>query len=399
MRFGFIAHAREVGELRKAFLLRHSISLIPFKSSEFIKAKSLEKGLIRDIFTYRKIYSSQHTNCSGKVFCIFLTPDQLLENQTRAVELVVEACCQAEKWGAEIIGLGAMTAVVGSRGKEINAKSPVPVTTGNSLTVFSTLKAFQEVVKRLEIDPYQQKVVIIGFPGSIALAITQALLKEELKLILVSRKQTRFLQRFLSELDDTERRKVEITTNLFDALNRGRIIFSATSTGNIIDPDSLQPGSIVFDIAQPRDVINKRMKRKDVLIIDAGTVCLPKTNGTTFHSISLPFFSFIPIPIRTWQYRGIFFYNYSGIGPYYIPSCLAETITLALEERRESYSLGRVLDLEKIKEIGGLSEKHGFIFDSSYHFLSFEKEISEKNYEYTKKALKSAHNFREGKGR
>ncbi len=385
MKFGFIAHARGISELRKAFLLRDDISLIPFRSGEVIKSKSLEKGLIRDIYTYRKVYSSRHVDCSGKIFCIFLTPEQLLENQTRAVDLVVEACCQAKEWGAEIVGLGAMTAVVGSRGKEINLNSPVPVTTGNSLTVYSSLKTFKEVVKKLEIDIYAQKIVIVGFPGSITLAIAKTLLKEGLKLVLVSRRQTRFLQRFLSDLDGTRQGNVEITRDLPAALSRGKIIFSATSTGNIIDPDSLQPGSIVFDIAQPRDVIRKRAKRKDVLILDAGTVSLPKTNGRSIHSVSLPFFSFVPFPIWAWEYCSILFANYSGVGPLYIPSCLAETITLALEERKESFSIGRELDLQKIEEIGELSEKHGFIFD---HFLSFDQVIKKQNYECVQKAIK-----------
>ena len=385
MKFGFIAHARGIGELRKAFLLRDDISLIPFRSVEVIKSKSLEKGLIRDIYTYRKLHSTLHVDCSGRTFCIFLTPEQLLENQTRAVDLVVEACCQAKEWGAEIVGLGAMTAVVGSRGKEINANSPVPVTTGNSLTVYSSLKAFKEVVKKLGIDIYGQKIVLVGFPGSITLAIAKTLLKEGLKLVLVSRRKTRFLQRFLSDIDETRQGNVEITRDLSDALNRGKIIFSATSTGNIIDPDSLQPGSIVFDIAQPRDVIRKKTKRKDVLIIDAGTIRLPKTNGKAIHSVSLPFFPFIPYPIWAWEYCSSLFANYSGLGPLYIPSCLGETITLALEERKDSFSIGRELDLEKIEEIGKLSEKHGFIFD---HFLSFDQAIKKQNYECVQKAIK-----------
>lgn len=372
-------------------MLRHTISLIPFKSSKVIMSRSLEEGLVKDIYTYRKVYSPQQTGCSGKVFCVFLTPEQLLGNQTRAVELVVEACCQAERWGAEIVGLGAMTAVIGSRGKEINAHSPVPATTGNSLTVYSSLKAFKEIVRKLEIDVSEHKIVIVGFPGSITLAIAKSLLKEGLNLVLVSRRQTSFLQRFLSHLDVTAGGEVEVTGDLSDALKKGKIIFSATSTGNIIDPDTLQPGSIVFDIAQPRDVINKRSKRKDILIIDAGTVRLPKTKGTAFHSVCLPFFPFFPFfpfPVWAWEYCWPFFINNSGVGPLHIPSCLAETITLALEERRESFSLGRELDLDRIKEIGGLSEKHGFIFD---HFLSFEREIKEENYEHTKRALKMSH--------
>lgn len=379
MKFGFIGHAREIGELRKAFLLLHNISTIPFRSGEVIKSKALEEGLIRESFTYRKIYSHQDTDCSGKVLTVFLTPEQLLENQVRAVELVVQACWQAKQWGAEIIGLGAVAAVIGSRGREVNENSPVPVTTGNSLMVYSTLKVFHEVVRKLEVDLSRQKVVIVGFPGSVALAVTRALLKEGLKLIVVGRGQARFVQRFLSEIDDTVRRNVEVTRDLSDALSRGRIIFTATTIGNLIDPDRLQPGSIVFDIAQPRDVINKKKKRKDVLIIDAETASLPRTNGTTYHSVYLPFLSFIPVPIRAQHYSGLF-----GIGPYYIPSCLAETITLALEERRESFSLGRELNLDRVKEIGALSEKHGFDFNC---FFSFEKEIGEENFVCTKKAL------------
>jgi predicted amino acid dehydrogenase len=388
MKFGFIAHARWASELRKIFLLRHDVSLIPFKSRKTILAKSLEIGLIKDIFTYRKVSSLQHMSCSGKVFCVFLTPEQLLGNQVRAVELVVEACRQAQQWGAEIVGLGAMTAVIGSRGKEINEHSPIPVTTGNSLTVYSSLKAFHEIVKKLEIDIHKQKVVMVGFPGSITLAITRALMEEGISLIVVGRRNTPFVKSFMSDLDGETRKNVEFSNDLPDALNRGKIIFSATSSGHIINPDTLQPGSIVFDIAQPRDVINNGKKRKDVLIIDAGTVTLPKTTLSDFHAVSLPFFSFLTLPAWTWQLRKLSFLNYSGIGPYYIPSCLAETITLTLEERRESFSLGRELELDKIREIGKLSEKHGFIFDQ---FISFEKGISKENVARTEQALKNSH--------
>jgi putrescine aminotransferase len=387
MKFGFIAHARRASELRKAFLLRHDVSVIPFMPEGKIVSKALEVGLIKDIFTYRQVCSAQHEKCSGKIFCVFLTAEQLLTNQERAVELVVEACRQAKEWGAEIVGLGAMTAVVGSRGKEINQHSPVPVTTGNSLTVYSSLRAFRDMVKKLGIDIHRQKIVIVGFPGSIGLAIARLLIQEGVRLLLVSRGKTPFIERFLASLDEEAKKRVEINNNLKDALGQGKIVFSATSTGSIIDPDTLKPGSIIFDIAQPRDVIQKKEKRKDVLIIDAGTITLPKTNSHGWHSISLPFFSFIPIPIMPWQSRGHFYINYSGVGPIFIPSCLGETITLALENRPESFSLGRDLDLDKIREIGALSEKHGFIFD---HFLSFDKGINDQTYEATAKALKQS---------
>ena len=55
---------------------------------------------------------------------------------------------------------------------------------------------------------------------------------------------------------------------------------------------------------------------------------------------------------------------------------------------QESFSLGRELDVDKVNEIGGLSEKHGFIFD---HFLSFEKLIKEENFERARGALGKLH--------
>ena len=65
MKFGFIAHARGIGELRKAFLLRHDISLIPFRSSENIQSKALEEGLIRDIYTYTRAVTGEPDKSRG----------------------------------------------------------------------------------------------------------------------------------------------------------------------------------------------------------------------------------------------------------------------------------------------------------------------------------------------
>jgi predicted amino acid dehydrogenase len=39
---------------------------------------------------------------------------------------------------------------------------------------------------------------------------------------------------------------------------------------------------------------------------------------------------------------------------------MAETMVLALEGRRESYSLGKDVQLERVHEIAQLARKHGF---------------------------------------
>jgi putrescine aminotransferase len=354
-KFGFIVHCRSTKELRQA-LIRYHMSPLSLLPETKLKSYCLQKGYIEDTFTFQEVISDKDAVCQGKTFCILLTPEQLIENQVLATELVKRACAMAEEWGAEMIGLGAITAVVGSRGLEAAKSSSVAVTTGNSLTAYASIVAFEKILQRLNIDVSQQKVVIIGFPGSIALSLTKLLSKKQLDLVLVSRRKTAFLNRFLNDFEGNG--TIETTQDISSALEKGKIIFTATSTGNIIDPNLLPAGSIVFDIAQPRDVIYKKNARKDALIIDAGIVSLPRSTEARYH--------------------------YCGWEENDIPSCLAETITLTFEKRWERFSLGRELDVEKIQEIGRLSEQHGFIFDE---FRSFNKPIQLKNFEATKNAL------------
>jgi putrescine aminotransferase len=358
IRFGFIAHPRSASELRK-LALRHALPIVPLGSEEFIKSQCLQRKVAKPIFTFPTVVSHQNISCTGKVFCIFLTPDQILNLQATAVDLVEVACRQAQNWGSRIIGLGGLTGAIGSRGIEIAQRLTVPITTGNCLTVYSTLSSFERLQKKLDLDLSSEKIVIVGFPGSISLAIARILAQRGLNLILVSRRKTPFLDRFISELKKSFTGEIEITEDLRHSLNKGRIIFTATSTGQIIDPDILPPGSIVLDIAQPRDVIEKRKKREDVLIIDGGVVTLP-----------------------TDTLRRTKFSNWENND---VPACLAETMILALEGESESFSLGRELPLEKIGEIGRKSKKHGFIADT---LRSFYKPVNEVNLQVTSKALK-----------
>ena len=53
-----------------------------------------------------------------------------------------------------------------------------------------------------------------------------------------------------------------------------------------------------------------------------------------------------------------------------IPSCLAETMILALEDREESLSLGRDLNPDTVQEIGSIARTHGFDFSRLLSFGS-----------------------------
>jgi predicted amino acid dehydrogenase len=48
-----------------------------------------------------------------------------------------------------------------------------------------------------------------------------------------------------------------------------------------------------------------------------------------------------------------------GLPPGVVYACMAETVVLALEGRYETYTVGRAIEWEKVKEIYRLGLKHG----------------------------------------
>ena len=359
MDFGFIMHPRSLSELR-IMLPPYGIPFLPLGTPDTLKELCLKKGLVKDLFELKNVVSENGTRCAGKVLCVYLAPEQFLENQGAALELLKVASDRLKDWGAEVIGLGGLTGVVGSRGKELNEQISIPVTSGNCFTVHSTIKVFERIVNETGFDLSDLKVTIVGFPGSISLAVSQILAKKGVNLVLVSKRETSFLKQFVSLIKDTTDVDVEFTNSLSDGLKMSKIIFTATSTGSIIDPDLLNKGTVVIDIAQPRDVIEKKKKREDVLIVDGGIVTLP-SNGRKKYKM----------------------FDWNGND---IPGCLGETILLALENRSEPFSIGRKLPIEKIEEIGVLGKKHGIVADN---LISFKKPISNESFQKFVEIFKS----------
>ena len=66
-------------------------------------------------------------------------------------------------------------------------------------------------------------------------------------------------------------------------------------------------------------------------------------------------------------------------------ACMSETMVLALEERRESYTLGRGIDLAKVREIDALAARAGFELAS---MRAFDVEIDAERIAATKAAAR-----------
>jgi predicted amino acid dehydrogenase len=133
-----------------------------------------------------------------------------------------------------------------------------------------------------------------------------------------------------------------------DVLAEAQLILTVTSAiQDVIQPEHLLPGSVVCDVARPRDVSAMvAAARDDILVIDGGMVDVP--GPVDFH------------------------FNF-GFPPGKSYACMAETIVLALEGRFEDYTLGKHITRERVDEITAIAEKHGFRLSG---FRSFEREVT-----------------------
>ena len=285
---------------------------------------------------FSRLETVKDVSAEGRVYEIPCTPKKILEDPATAIEHTAAAVEMAADWGAGIVGLGSLTSVVGGHGQYIAEKSPIPVTTGNSLTVYAALQNLEHACSELGIDLSSETVTVIGIPGSIATAAARMLHGKVGRLLLVARRSSQRANRIAKELDS------ELLFEIPSALAQSRLILSATSSGNCIAQEMVQAGSVVIDVGVPTDVTRSTRRRDDVLIISGGLVDVPQ--------------SFLGKSMLLSFHFGL------------VPGCLAETINLALENRPENFSLGRDLSVDKIEEIGAIATSHGFSFSQLSSF-------------------------------
>ncbi|MCS7186298.1 MAG: shikimate dehydrogenase [Armatimonadetes bacterium] len=305
------------------------------------------------------VKSTSGAETEGWLIAVPMTAKMMIEREEKAVSAIVEACKLAKELGAEIVGLGAFTAIVGNGGVEIQERSPVPVTTGNSYTTWTALEATKLAAELMGIDWQNATAAVVGATGSIGKACAYFLshgakVGDEVRfesvseVILVGRNEER-LNSLREELNAKASASIRVTTDIAQGLNRADIVITVTSAMDaVIEPEHLKPGCIVCDVARPRDVSERVHKeRDDVLVIDGGVVEVPGEPRWEF-SIGLP--------------------------DKLTLACVAETMLLALEGRLEPFTLGRDIRPERILEIASIAAKHGFKLAG---LRSFERQVSE----------------------
>ena len=278
----------------------------------------------------------------GLVILVYLLPEQFLEpDQSLCLEKVLAAARMAEEMGAQLLGLGALTAVIGRNGQMIAERMSIGVTTGNSYTAAVAVETLLAAAREIDIRPERANLTIVGATGSVGSACTRLLAPLVASVTLVAR-QVETLKRLRREISETLNQQVVVEADLRKAVRDADLILLATSApGTILDLDDVKPGAVVANVAKPDNVdFDQGFKRPDVLLIDAGLVYCPKKR-------------MIEVIDRHFPYV-------AGIDSEKIFACFAETMILTFEGRFGDFSIGRHLDLSQVKAVAEAGARHGF---------------------------------------
>ncbi len=284
----------------------------------------------------------------GWLIAVPYTAQRMLSLPSKEVyRKIIAAGRLAEKLGAQVLGLGAYTSVVGDGGKTIARELDIAVTSGDSYTSAVSVHATLDAARRIDVDLSESTLAIVGASGAIGSAVSQLIAPYPGEMILIARQHER-LQSVAELVRATGCAHVSTSTEVSD-IRKADVVMTVTGAGgNLIKPEMLGRGALVCDVSRPRDVsLQVAQSREDVLVIDGGLVRVPGQVD--------------------------FGFNY-GLPADLTYGCFAETMVLAFEGLFEDYSIGKDLSVEQVQRIDRLAAKHGF---SLAALRSFERKLDE----------------------
>lgn len=287
------------------------------------------------------IKSPTGVEAEGWLITVGGTPKQMLSHRPEfTYRRLLQAARMAKRMGAQIMGLGAFTKVVGDAGVTVAKQADIPITTGNSYSASAALWAAADAVRRMGLvkltrgQRIKGKAMVLGATGAIGSVCCRLLAKACEEIYMKGRNMAKLLALKESILKETPDVTVHISTRADKDIEKMDVIVTATSGAGkkVLDITKVKPGCVITDVARPLDLSPEDVaKRPDVLVIESGEILLP--GNPEMKDIGLP---------HQVAY-----------------ACLAETIVLALEGRFESFTVGREIEWEKVREIYRMGLKHG----------------------------------------
>jgi predicted amino acid dehydrogenase len=251
----------------------------------------------------------------------------MLDQPGEARRRVTAAVDRAARLGADVVGLGALTAPVTAGGAALRGRTDIGITNGNAFTA-----AILDTQTRAALDAADpaegRHVAVVGATGSVGTAVVGLLARDRAvdRLTLVARSRPR-----LEALGAAAGAHVPTTvaTDL-DALRVADLVVLLTASAeSLLGPQHLKPGALVLDATQPRNTSPELVtSRPDVTVLDGGIVSIPSL-----------------------RLRG----GEIGLPDGRSYACFAETALLALSGHRGHFAVGNPT-LEQVDHVRALAE-------------------------------------------
>lgn len=277
----------------------------------------------------------------GVLAAIPALPEPMLTEQGGAVADILDAVRLCNGEGAAVVGLGAVSAVVGGQGKAVAEEAPCAVTSGNALTAWAAVETWRRFMERVGSS---RPVGLYGLPGAVAGGILQLLMAAGADVWVAVERPAAPLLRTFERLQAAGPGRIRVLSSPLGVLQAGLPLIAASSTGGRLLLSALPHGAVVVDVAAPVDVTLDVPPREDVLLLDGEMVRLPgRLSGT-----------------EPWQtlYGWV-----TGQGTR-IFACFAEPMLLAGTGRLDLAGTGRELPLGRLQAIAELAGGHGFSVDA-----------------------------------
>lgn len=338
--FAFVIHPLSIKQIFKhpylRFLKNYSAPVEKIAEEVMAEIPGFYYGDIEGI-----VSEKNGQKIKGLIYSVTATPKKLMESKPDVIyKKILKLCEKADSGGAKIIGLGAYTKIVGDAGVTIDRLSPIPVTTGNSLSAASTLWAAKLAIDKLGFvkkdgNIYHGTVMVVGATGSIGAVSAKILALTWTKIIIVAPRAYKLIELKEEILAINPNAEIEISTDADNFSNQCDLIITTTSGQGktVLDIMKVKAGCVICDVSRPFDIKEaEASKRPDILVIASGEVTLP---GTVEMKIDI------------------------GLEGNIVYACLAETALLAMEGKFESFTLSRNINYEKVLEIDQLAREHG----------------------------------------
>src|SRR5690554_5182297 len=239
-------------------------------------------------FVYSKVSGIQSPTgdeVEGWLITVGGTPKEIMAHDPEfTYSRLLAAAKLAKKLGAQIMGLGAFTKVVGDAGITVAKRAPLPITTGNSYSASGALWAAHDAAQRIgrvsigKSGKMAGKAMVVGATGAIGSVCARLLAKAVDEIYMVAPEAAKLLALKESIELETPGAVVHVAATTDRDLPDMDMVVTATSGAGkrILDIMKVKPGCVITDVARPLDIPAEDVARRpDVLVVESGEIQLP----------------------------------------------------------------------------------------------------------------------------